>query len=487
MSPPQLPPVAALGTVYDGFVGCPAWSPDGRQIAYWAMERPGFEADRCVLWVCDVGGDEAATPVHRELTAATDLSFCSTPLWTADGYTVVVTAQKRGRSSIFHVSGPAGNAFVTQCLPGDCHSRGAVRLVGARGGAEMVFLESSFTGPHELKLGLIAPDGTQEVPAPEAGQLAQERWVSRGEVISLTSANVDGPLKGVGLDRPGEMVFAGARGEEVQAWVLEPRDRVEGRKYATILVIHGGPQGAIVDGWHYRWNLQSYAAQGFGVVAVNFHGSTGFGQAFTDSISGDWGGAPFEDLMAAVDAANARYGWIDADRWGACGASYGGYMINWINGHAPAGKFKCLVNHDGLFDMRAFFFSTEELWFPEWEFGGAPFALKSGAAGGQQTERAASALYQTHNPALFVDKWETPCLVVHGGKDYRVSETEGIGTFTALQRRGIPSRFLYFPGENHWVLNPANSIVWHESVMEWLHAWLSEKEEEEEEEEEEGD
>jgi dipeptidyl aminopeptidase/acylaminoacyl peptidase len=192
------------------------------------------------------------------------------------------------------------------------------------------------------------------------------------------------------------------------------------------------------------------------VIAVNFHGSTGFGQAFTDSISGDWGGKPFEDLMKGLDHALANYAWLDAQRVGALGASYGGWMINWINGHTN--RFQCLVNHDGGFDEFSNYFTTEELWFPEWEYKGVPWERPE--------------LYDKFSPSRYVAKWQTPTLVIHGANDFRLVDAEGIATFTALQRRGIPSQFLYFPDENHWVLKAKNSIVWHDTILAWLDQWL---------------
>jgi dipeptidyl aminopeptidase/acylaminoacyl peptidase len=192
---------------------------------------------------------------------------------------------------------------------------------------------------------------------------------------------------------------------------------------------------------------------------IDFHGSTGYGQAFTDSISGDWGGKPLEDLKLGLAAALDRYEFLDGERVCALGASYGGYMINWIAGQWP-NRFRCLVNHDGVFDNRSMYYTTEELWFPEWEHGGPYYSNPEG--------------YEKHNPALFVDRWQTPMLVVHGELDYRVPVTQGIAAFTALQRRGIESRFLYFPDENHWVLKPHNSVHWHEQVNAWLHQYLDE-------------
>src|SRR4051812_44029092 len=212
-------------------------------------------------------------------------------------------------------------------------------------------------------------------------------------------------------------------------------------KVPVAFLIHGGPQGSFGDHFHYRWNPEVYAGHGYGVVFVDFHGSTGYGQGFTDAINGDWGGAPYEDLMKGLDAALAKYPWLDGDRSVALGASFGGYMINWINGHTD--RFKALVCHDGNLDEKAAYFATEELWFPEWEHGGLPWEKPQG--------------YDKDSPINYVKNWKTPTLVIHGGKDFRVVDTEGMSTFTALQRKGIKSRFLHFPDENHWVLKPQNS------------------------------
>jgi dipeptidyl aminopeptidase/acylaminoacyl peptidase len=209
--------------------------------------------------------------------------------------------------------------------------------------------------------------------------------------------------------------------------------------------------------WHYRWNPQTYAGAGYAVVFVDFHGSTGYGQAFTDAISRHWGDRPLEDLQKGWAHALATYQYLDGSRACALGASYGGYMVNWIAGNWP-GAFKCLVSHDGIFDNRAMVYETEELWFKEWEMGGTPFDHPEN--------------YERHNPVNHVAKWRTPMLVVHGGLDYRIPYTQGLAAFTALQRRGIASRLLYFPNENHWVLKPANSLQWHQSVEDWLKRWL---------------
>jgi dipeptidyl aminopeptidase/acylaminoacyl peptidase len=255
--------------------------------------------------------------------------------------------------------------------------------------------------------------------------------------------------------------FAGANGATVYGYVMKPAAYQDGERYPVAFLVHGGPQGSFGNHFHYRWNPQTYAGQGFAVVFIDFHGSTGYGQAFTDSITGDWGGAPLEDLQLGLAAASERYPFVDADRACALGASYGGFMINWIAGNWPDG-FDCLVNHDGIFDQRMMYYATEELWFPEWEHGG-PY-------------HATPETYEKFNPANYLENWRTPMLVIHGELDYRVPVTQGIATFTALQRLGIPSQFLYYPDENHWVLKPHNSIQWHETVNRWLHEHLGSRE-----------
>ena len=230
----------------------------------------------------------------------------------------------------------------------------------------------------------------------------------------------------------------------------------------AILYIHGGPQGSFLDGWSSRWNPRVLASQGYAVISVDFHGSAGYGQEFMDSINGDWGGKPLEDLQKGLAAALERDPQIDGERACAMGASYGGYMVNWIAGNWPD-RFDCLVQHDGLFDMRSFYYSTEELWFPRWDFGGS--------------YAEASETYEKWNPVNHVDKWQTPMLVIAGEQDFRVPYTQGLQSFTALQERGVPSQLLVFPDENHWVLGASNSLQWHETVFAWLDRWLKPQEE----------
>jgi len=263
-------------------------------------------------------------------------------------------------------------------------------------------------------------------------------------------------LAQVKLGEPEQFTFKGWNDETVYAYAVKPIDFDPSRKYPIAFLIHGGPQGSFSNNFHYRWNAQTYAAAGYAVVMVDFHGSTGYGQTFTDSIGGDWGGKPLVDLQKGLAAAITRYPWMDGTNACALGASFGGYMINWIAGNWPD-RFKCLVNRDGNLDERFAYYATEELWFPEWDHKGTPWDNPSG--------------YAKHNPVEHVAKWKTPMLVVQGALDFRIPEAQGLGTFNALQRRGIPSRLLYFPDENHWVLKPANSILWHDTVLAWLAKW----------------
>jgi dipeptidyl aminopeptidase/acylaminoacyl peptidase len=275
------------------------------------------------------------------------------------------------------------------------------------------------------------------------------------DVTRVTGIN-DERMAAIRMGEPEQFSFKGANGNTVYAWIVRPVDFDPARKYPVAFLIHGGPQGSWANDFHYRWNPQAYAGRGYAAVMIDFHGSTGYGQAFTDAINGDWGGKPLEDLQKGLDAALERYPWMDGSRVAALGASYGGYMINWIAGKWPD-RFKCLVVHDGNLDERFAYFATEELWFPEWEHGGTPWDNPQG--------------YAKDNPVDFVKNWKTPTLVIHGGKDYRVVDTGGFATFTALQRMGVASKFLYFPDENHWVLKPANSILWHDTVLDWLDLW----------------
>ena len=401
----------------------PVFSPDGSTLAYLAMERPGFEADR--LRIMLKGWPDGRT---RPLAAEWDRSPGGL-LWSADGGTLYATAQNLGHVSLFAID--VGSGRVTTLLD-DLGYVGSPALAGNR----LVFGLDSLTLPVEIFTA--RPDG--------------------GDLRQITRFN-GARLAGLALGEHEQFSFTGAGGDRVYAQVVRPATFETGRTYPVAFLIHGGPQGSFGNHFHYRWNPQSYAAAGYAVVMVDFHGSVGYGQAFTDAITGDWGGSPLEDLQKGLAAALDRYDWMDGDNVCALGASYGGYMVNWIAGNWPD-RFKCLVNHDGVFDMRSMYYSTEELWFPEWEHGGPYYANPEG--------------HERHNPVQHVEQWKTPMLVIHGQEDHRVPLEQGLGTFNALQRRGVPSRFLYFPDETHWVSKPHNSIQWHETVLGWLRTWLPE-------------
>ena len=394
----------------------PVFSPDGRTLAYRAMARPGFEADRWQIVLMDV-----ATGAKREVAANWDRSADSLQ-WSADGRTLYVVAGDVGQTRLFSID-VANGAVVPITGPGHVS---AVELTPSG----FVFAQDSLTSPSEL---FVKTFRGREMP----------------RQITDVNPELDSRLFG----EAEQFSFAGWNDETVHGYVIKPAGYVEGRKYPVAFLIHGGPQGSFGNSWSYRWNPESYAGAGYAVVMIDFHGSTGYGQAFTDAISEHWGDRPLEDLQKGWAAAQERYSFLDGDNACALGASYGGYMINWIAGRW-SDEFKCLVNHDGVFDVRGMGYSTEELWFTEWEYGGTPWENPEG--------------YERFNPVNHVDQWKTPMLVIQGDLDYRIPTAQGLSTFTALQRRGIESRLIVFPDENHWVLKPQNSLQWHNEVFRWL-------------------
>jgi dipeptidyl aminopeptidase/acylaminoacyl peptidase len=399
----------------------PVFSPDGRRLAWLAMSRPGYESDRMRVTVLDLQSGAKTT-----LADGWDRS-AGTLAWSPDGRRLLVTAEEAGRQKIFAIDARSGR--VTPLVAD--HYNSDPRAVGRD---RLVFLRDSLTAPADL--WSAAADGS-----------------GQRQLTRVNAARLDA----VAMGAVDEFWFAGAGGDRVHGWLVKPAGFRAGAQYPLAFLIHGGPQNSWSDHWHYRWNVQTYAGAGYVAVAIDFHGSTGYGQAFTDSIRTDWGGKPYEDLMKGLDHVLATYPFVDGSRACALGASYGGYMVNWIAGQTD--RFRCLVSHDGEFDLRAGYYTTEELWFPEWDQGGTPW------------ERPEN--YERWSPHRFVDRWKTPMLIVHGALDYRLPETEGIAAFNALQRRGVPSRFLHFPDENHWVLKAKNSILWHDTVLAWLKRWLA--------------
>ena len=400
----------------------PVPSPDGRWLAYVAMARPGYEADRLVIHLRDT-----ATGATRALTTDFDRSVGSIA-WTPDSRWIVATAQDVLDTPAFRIDPTTGAVEKLDLMPGnEAHIGNVVTLAGG----DLLFTRDSIGAPAEL---FWSDNWGQAMPLTAVASPAM------GEMASVVTSRFS---------------FTGANGATVWGQITKP-ERHRG-KLPAILYVHGGPQGSFNDAWSTRWNPRVLASQGYAVISIDFHGSTGYGQAFTDAIRGDWGGKPLEDLQKGLAAALERDRSIDGNRACAMGASYGGYMMNWIAGQWPD-RFKCLINHNGLFDTRAFYYSTEELWFPRWDFGGS--------------YAEAAETYEKWNPVHHVDKWQTPMLVVLGERDFRVPYTQGLGAFTALQERDIPAQLLVFPGENHWVLGAKNSLQWHDTVFAWLDRWL---------------
>ncbi|NQE60360.1 S9 family peptidase [Caulobacter sp. RHG1] len=398
------------------------YSPDGKFSAFRAMKRPGFEADRFGIMIYDEVAQKA-----RELAPTWDRSADSIA-WSADGKTIYATALDVGQGKLFAIDVQTGKVTA---LTGDGHvSAFDVSPAG------VVYASDSLKSPSELFL-----------------------LGKKGPPVKIASVSNEA-LKDVAWGEPEQFNFKGWNDETVHGFVLKPANYDASKKYPVAFLIHGGPQGSFSNSWSYRWNPQVYANAGYAVVMVDFHGSTGYGQAFTDAISQHWGDRPLEDLQKGWAAALSKYAFLDGDRACALGASYGGYMVNWIAGNWNQ-PWKCLVNHDGVFDTRAMGYATEELWFTEWENGGTPWQPNT--------------TYETFNPANHVDKWVKPQLVVQGQLDYRIPVEQGLATFSALQRKGVPSKLLYFPNENHWVLKAQNSVQWHKEVLDWLDQWTGNK------------
>ena len=399
----------------------PQYSPDGRWLAYLAMERPGFEADRAQLVVLDRQSGQ-----RRSLTASLDRSV-GFFTWAADSKSLYVLAADELQEHVYRV--PVGGGASAQLTRGTYNSGLAV-----------------------------SPDGRTLVVARQSAQAPVELFAldARGRTLRQLTRTNEALLAELALQPAEPFWFEGAGGTRVQGFLVKPPEFDAAKKYPVVYLVHGGPQGVWADNWSYRWNPQLFAAPGYVALLVNPRGSTAYGQRFTDEISGDWGGQVFEDLMKGLDHALAAYPFLDRTRLAAAGASYGGYMMNWFEAHTD--RFRALINHDGVYDPRSMYGSTEELWFPEWEFRGTPWANPE--------------LYEKWNPANHVENFKTPMLVIHGGLDYRVPLEQGLQVFTALRRQGVPARLLYFPDEGHWVLKPQNAMVWWETMYDWLGRYL---------------
>jgi dipeptidyl aminopeptidase/acylaminoacyl peptidase len=415
-----------------GADGQPAYSPDGKWLAYVSQARAGFESDQWVLKVLWEGKG-----ADYELTKSLDRPVQSFA-WAPGISSLRAVIDDRGTEPIVAIDfgSVTDGPTATAAAPGPFHRlvTGGVQsglCVNAKSG-KMVFTRHNAATPAEVYVAEPGSGPTQ-----------------------LTHHNAP-LLPQLDLPKLEGFTFPGADGNQVHGWVLRPPGFEPGKKYPVVFLIHGGPQGAWHDEWHNRWNYQMFAAPGYAVVAINPRGSTGYGQKFTDQISQDWTGKVYEDLMKGLDHAVKTYEFLDDQRVAACGGSYGGFMVNWLAGHTD--RFKALISHAGVFDLTSKYGTTEELWFPEWEFGGPPW---------EKPEH-----YRERSPSGYVANFKTPTLVIHGALDFRVPDAQGLGMFTSLQRRGVPSRYVWFPDEGHWIAKPANRVVWWHEVQAWLDKYL---------------
>jgi len=396
--------------------GLPRYSPDGGFIAYRAQARAGFEADRWQLFLLD-----RKSGATRSLTAEFDASIEGFT-WNPDGNSLVIEAEDKGTKRLWTLDVAGGN-------PRPLTTGGAAAETTVAAG-RIVYSASRLTHPPDV------------FTLPAAG----------GTPVNLSKANA-ARLADLTLPEPESVWFDGADGTRVQMWVIKPPGFDPAKRTPLVFWVHGGPQSAFMDSWSVRWNAQTWAAQGWVVALPNPRGSTGFGQKFTDEISHDWGGKVFQDLMAGL-AWLEKQPWIDTRRMAAAGASYGGYMMNWFQGHTD--KFRTLVTHCGVYEFHTMYGTTEELWFDEWDHG-IPW---------QDPD------FDKWSPHRHAARFNTPNLVIHNELDFRVPIHQGLSLFTTLQRRGVPSRLLYFPDEGHWILKPQNSELWHRTVFDWLHTYL---------------
>jgi dipeptidyl aminopeptidase/acylaminoacyl peptidase len=456
----------------------PLYSPDGKYIAWRSQARAGFESDKWRLMLYDRQSGKTVD-VTQEFRGSVG-SFA----WALSSTEIFVSGEDHGESPIFLLGSEVGKATELLRVHAD-------DLMCSQNGNVLCFSLASISAPNEIACLPLHPSELQI--GNEAPRKLTEFTVPFGKV-TVTHMN-DATLSQIDMQPLESFTFKGANDEEVQGFMVKPPGFNQAKKYPLKFLIHGGPQGAWGNSWTYRWNAELFAApsspqsvgqysvepksgtspggstesrptkansplakgatDGYVVVMINFHGSTGYGQKFTDSISGDWGGKPYVDLMKGLDYLEKTYPFIDKNREAALGASYGGYMANWLLGHTD--RFKCIVSHDGTFNTESAYGTTEELWFPEWEFKGPPWKQRE--------------LYRKWSPHLFAEKFKTPTLVVHGQNDYRLDVSEGFQLFTALQRLKVPSKMLYFPDEGHWVLKPQNSRLWYKTVNDWVDQW----------------
>ncbi len=402
----------------------PSFAPDGSMLVFVRQERAAFEADQWILHAARRTDDGIEKPIP--LAAGIDRPVGSYA-WDGNTTDLLAVIDDQGMTSVVQI--PTLKRIQPRVL---IEGIGTVNSVSRAGEGGIVFGRSRADQPVEL--------------------IVQS---SEGELTQLTAHNA-ALVEELDLNPAESFTFEGADGDEVQGFLIRPPGFDPSQKYPVLFLIHGGPQGAWHDSWHPRWNLGLFASPGYAVVAINPRGSTGFGQEFTDQISTDWGGRVYVDLMKGLDHALANYPFLDEARMAAAGGSYGGYMVNWIAGHTD--RFKALISHAGLFDLLGFYYATEELWFPEWEFGGPPWNDPE--------------LYRKLSPSTYADQFSTPTLVIHGALDFRVPDAQGLGMFTALQRQGVPSRYVFYPDEGHWIAKTANRVSWWNEFHGWLERYL---------------
>jgi dipeptidyl aminopeptidase/acylaminoacyl peptidase len=399
----------------------PRYSPDGKYLSYIKMARGGFESDRQVLMLINL-----ATKKDFALTSSYD-GDVSEYVWTPDSRRVYFTSISRGRIGLYNV-GLQDRKVERLYQNGICGSPAI-----SRDGKFLTYTWQNSMRPREIyRFNLV-----------------------NNNPVRLTRMNED-VMSAIEMNPIEDIDFRGAGGDMVHGFILKPPFFDKTKKYPLIYIIHGGPQGATRDGFHYRWNLQMFASRGYVVASMNFHGSSGYGQKFEDSITYDWGGKPYRDLMIGLDHIVSKYRFVDRKRIGAAGASYGGYMISWIAGHTE--RFKCLVAHAGVYNLSSMYGATEELWFPEWEYHGTPWTNPSH--------------YRKMSPSTYVKRFKTPTMVIHGQNDFRVPVTQGMEFFTALQKMGVESKFIYFPDESHFVQKPNNARFWYKQVLDWMDKYL---------------
>jgi dipeptidyl aminopeptidase/acylaminoacyl peptidase len=418
----------------------PLYSPDGKYIAWRMQKRAGYESDKFNLVIYDRKSGEI-----RNLTENFD-RWVGSYVWMSDSKRIFFAAEDAGQAPIFEVNLDVPGA-VREMIAGHNDD-----LVITPDGKTLLFTRMSIRAPSEIYGVAVADMQPQKISA----ALKPEEALRGPEMGKQLSHLNDSLLSQVAMQPVEPFWFTGAANLKVEGFILKPPNFDASKKYPVKFIIHGGPQTMWGDIWSYRWNFELFAANGYVLVLINPRGSTGYGQKFLDEINGDWGGKPYEDLMKGLDYAERTYPFIDKDRECALGASYGGYMVNWIMGHTN--RFKCIVSHDGMFNTESAYGSTEELWFNEWEFKGQPWTNRE--------------LYRKWSPHLFAQNFKTPTLVIHSQKDYRLDVSEGFQLFTTLQRLKVPSKMLYFPDEGHWVLKPQNSRLWYQTVNGWVDQYL---------------